>query len=316
MIKKFFVAIQLLILLLVVYWACKNIDFIQLKSAVLSISIPVFIVVLLQRITPFIFLSTRLMYLFGLDFKYSLNYSSLCVSINCVLPFRLGELYKITLIKNKMAIPFFVSAYKIFIERLLDVTALFLMMLIFAVNFVDGNKLIALLLFIVATWFVLVLLIVFQKKISSLKILKKIRYIFRIALSDHRLHKYFFHLLLSTILVWAMNVIHVYLVCNYAFNLNLSLTTIFVVCVAIFASSAFGGLPGGIGIMEGAVMIVLLHFNVSKEDALACALMFRFLYTFLPLLLVLLSFALIIKKNSLLHTFKLSRGIRNNSSLF
>lgn len=303
MIKKFFVIFQLLILMMVVYWAIDNIDFTQFKTTMLSISISVFMVVLLQRMTPFIFLSTRLMYLFGLDFNFSLNYSSLCVVANCVLPFRFGELYKIALIKNKMDTSFFVTTYKIFIERLLDVTSLLLIILSFAVQYVDGNKLVTLLLFIVASWLVLVLAIAFQKQILSLNILKKLRYVVNLAISDQRIHKNFFHLLLSTILVWAMNVMHVYLVCNYAFNLNLSLFSIFVVCVAIFASSAFGGLPGGIGVMEGAVMLVLLQFNICKVDALACALMFRVLYIFAPIVLVIVSFISINLRSRRNHFF-------------
>lgn len=303
MIKKFFVIFQLLIFMTVVYWAINNIDFTQVKTTMLSISISVFMVVLLQRMTPFFFLSTRLMYLFGLDFKHSLNYSSLCVVANCVLPFRLGELYKITLIKNKMDISFFVTTYKIFIERLLDVTSLLLIILTFAVNFVENNKLSTLLLFIVVSWLVLILLIAFQRKILSLKILKKLRYVVKLAISDQRIHKYYFHLLLSTILVWSMNVIHVYLVCNFALNLNLSIFSVFVVCVAIFASSAFGGLPGGIGVMEGAVMLVLLQFNICKVDALACALMFRILYIFAPIVLVIVSYISISLQGRKNHLF-------------
>lgn len=303
MIKKFFVIFQLLIFMMVVYWAVDNIDFTHFMTTILSISISVFMVILLQRMTPFIFLSTRLMYLFGLDFKFSLNYSSLCVVANCVLPFRLGELYKIALIKNKMDVSFFVTTYMIFIERLLDVTSLLLIILFFAVQYVDGSKFATLLLFIVASWLVLILLIAFQKKLLRLKILKKIRYVVKLAFSDHRIHKYFIHILLSTFLVWAMNVTHVYLVCNYAFDLNLPLFSIFVVCVAIFSSSAFGGLPGGIGVMEGAVMLVLLQFNICKVDALACALMFRILYIFAPIVLVIVSYISISLQGRRNHIF-------------
>ena len=78
--------------------------------------------------------------------------------------------------------------------------------------------------------------------------------------------------------------------------MNLSLIAIFVVCVAIFATSAFGGLPVGIGIMEGAIVLVLLQFNVD----IACALMFRSLYTLAPVILVIVSSAYIsvLSKNS------------------
>ena len=75
--------------------------------------------------------------------------------------------------------------------------------------------------------------------------------------------------------------------------MNLSLIAIFVVCVAIFATSAFGGLPVGIGIMEGAIVLVLLQFNVDIAEGLACALMFRSLYTLAPVILVIVSSAYI-----------------------
>lgn len=84
--------------------------------------------------------------------------------------------------------------------------------------------------------------------------------------------------------------------------MNLSLIAIFVVCVAIFATSAFGGLPVGIGIgiMEGAIVLVLLQFNVDIAEGLACALMFRSLYTLAPVILVIVSSAYIsvLSKNS------------------
>ena len=77
-----------------------------------------------------------------------------------------------------------------------------------------------------------------------------------------------------------MNFLHVLLVIMLLTNLELSLYEIFVVFVAVFASSAFGVVPGGIGVMESAVIYVsteVIHLDMTY--ALVLATFFRFFYS-------------------------------------
>ena len=69
------------------------------------------------------------------------------------------------------------------------------------------------------------------------------------------------------------------------FPLNLPLRETGLLCVVLFGSSALFLVPGGYGLMEGAVTALLLFWGVEKTQALAIALWGRLYYSLVPLTL-------------------------------
>ena len=85
--------------------------------------------------------------------------------------------------------------------------------------------------------------------------------------------------------IWGCNFIHAELITNMLFPLNLPLRETGLLCVVLFGSSALFLVPGGYGLMEGAVTALLLFWGVEKTQALAIALWGRLYYSLVPLTL-------------------------------
>lgn len=85
--------------------------------------------------------------------------------------------------------------------------------------------------------------------------------------------------------IWGCNFIHAALLVNMLFPLGLSLHEVGILCVVLFGSSALFLIPGGYGLMEGAVTALLLYWGIETAYALAIALWGRLYYSLLPLAL-------------------------------
>lgn len=251
------------------------------------------IVIFVQRFTPYAFLGLRLSTLFTgrvspwTGFKASV----LCVGCNAVLPARMGELVKIVWLRACGAISYSTLCGGVFLERLLDVSTLLCLALVFALPQLNKTVVLTLAAGVGGLWITLLLLAhprgFARRCLATMPLPTRVRgwalhlcaYLEKCVRS-----KIFFRALLGTALVWSMNYAHVALLANGLLDLHLTWDELGLLCVTLFFSSALMLAPGGVGLMEVAVVMVLSLMHVDKSLALSTALFARLFYSVPPLL--------------------------------
>ena len=288
-IKRFTIeCLQLALIVLRFNWCFKTVNWVKFIETITTISFPLFLIVLIHRFLPWIFLGFRLHSLFGnkLDIVDGIKASLLCVGLNSILPSRAGDIAKVGWLKMNSGIAFYDLLGGIFIERLLDVSILSIALLsvLYTLSLYEYALFLLFLAFLM--WLALIFVRYESKLILSVVSYIKSKSIFHwfahvlLKIKNKLVKEILLKLLGYSVCIWLMNFLHVLLVIMLLTNLELSLYEIFVVFVAVFASSAFGVVPGGIGVMESAVIYVsteVIHLDMTY--ALVLATFFRFFYS-------------------------------------
>ena len=285
--------LQFILTGLSLWWLTWDLDWSQALRRCSNVSIVMLIAVFLQRFIPYIMLGARLAVLFpSLSIWTGFKSSVLCVACNTIFPARLGELVKIVWLHGRSVLPYSILCNGVLWERLQDVSMLLLLSLIFAQPLLNIPVIISMGLTVGIVWISL-LLLAFPRSplrrwllILSLSSTKR-NWITRISTVLEECinqKKNFFGVLLGTVLVWSMNFWHVALLANFLMDLKLSWCEIGVLCVTIFFSSALMLAPGGVGVMEAAIVTTLSLLGVDKNLALSTAIFARLYYSIPPLL--------------------------------
>lgn len=290
--KLFVLAIQIILLSCCLFWLATHINWHEAIQTCSQISIPVFCGVLVQRYIPYAGLGLRLQLLLRLrrGFWACFKASLLCVGCNTVLPARMGEFVKIAWLQGRTGRDYADLCGTVFLERLLDVTCLLGLTVIFAAGHV--SVLVAALLAgaVAFAWMLIAMLV---RKPTVLRRLADMLPIGRIAgdwfaevvasVCEGVGHRRLYRLVSASLFIWLMNFTHVALLANGLIGLGLNIAQLGLLCVTIFFSSALLLAPGGIGVMEVGVIMVLQLMGSDTVQASATAIFARIFYS-LPVL--------------------------------
>jgi len=273
-----------------IVWLYRKVDWGATVAALLALPATPFIAVLAQRFTPWLCIGLRFNVITGYQAGSVRCTASeiLCLAFNSLLPARLGELVKILYLSACSRLKVSDLLGKVFFERLMDVTALFAIVFIAAAFFLDRSVVIAMAAGLAVLWAAFAALLLSGRlKFAghALQRLMKFTAILRESVKPLLHARTLCLILLWTGFIWAMNLTHLYLVCNLLFHFELGAGGIGLMCAAVFMSSAFSAAPGGIGVMESAVVFVLSSLGKDAAQAAAAALVIRFLYVVPPMCL-------------------------------
>jgi len=217
--------------------------------------------------------------------------SVLCVGCNSVLPARMGELVKIAWLHDLTSLAFSRLFSGIFLERLMDVSALLLLVSCFAMPFLNVWTVVCSAVLLFLAWGLAYWLASREKLLAallhSLPLPEKIeRWItaFFTSCQTVFMRKVFARSVMFTLLVWAMNYLHVVLLANGLMGLGLRWYELGLLCVGLFFSSALLLAPGGAGVMEFAVIFILTSLGIDSVKAAGTAVFARLFYSFPPML--------------------------------
>ena len=290
--KRLLVLLQLACALLFLLWAFREVDWEDLKGTLPAVSVTAGIVILLFRLLVYTLLGLRLRVLSGGGIPALLGVVAaiLCIGCNNILPARLGELCKIGYLRGKTSFTAPVLLGAVAVERGMDVFCLLGMALFFGVSMLPvhpvwGGAAIGMLAF--AGWIVLwkTNLVRSCCRVVLPRFLQHWAEEMLVFLESIRRKRILSGVAALSIGIWSCNFIHVELLVNMLFSLDLSLQRVGMLCAVLFGSSALFLIPGGYGLMEGAVTGLLLFWGVDTTQALAVALWGRLYYSMLPLLL-------------------------------
>jgi len=248
----------------------------------------IFITVLVLLISD-LMLSLRWAQMTALSFKISLETIIVSSALNMILPAKLGELSKAFYLKKFYRYNYHKTVSVIFVERFFDVIVLFLLLCLWAYYYFTNDaikySIVGLLIFIIF----IVLLFRYKKilfllkklpfrhlRVYSQKIYKHINYLFANP-------SYIF---LYTLFVWFSYFLDNVVFYKYAVHFGLSLKDIMELFIFSTIALALPLTPAGVGTYEGAVVLLLNHHGVSKEDALIAAVIYHFLLFFIDFVLL------------------------------
>jgi len=279
---------QIAILSLCLWWMKIHVAWQTVLELCTQVSLGKLLVVFAQRYLPWMGLGLRLCFLFPQQCSIESGFkaSLLCVGCNTIIPARMGELVKIVWLQGVTQLPYPYLFGGVFVERLLDVTMLLLLCLMFASTFINTPVVFVLGCGIAALWGLILLVTNIkscQKRLFSLPLPQSLSVIggkVCTALQEFTGSPIFLRVVLSTVLVWGMNYVHVALLTNCLMGLGLSWLEIGLLCVVIFFSSALLLAPGGVGVMEASVITVLCLLDVTMEQAVSTAVFARIFYSF------------------------------------
>jgi len=213
--------------------------------------------------------------------------SLLAIGVNNILPARLGEVAKAAYFKQKSTLRFPEAMGIIFLERFLDINILALATLGAAVLLGFGLMGLPLLGFVLACWAILLLIIRRMTTegpgLSFIPWAGLRHFVRRILVSiEQSLRgKAILMPIAISILIWILNFAYFASIPLWLVDLNLSWAQILGIFAAVYIGISIPGMPGGIGMAEGAVVAVLTWYGVPKTQALALALTIR-AFNFIP----------------------------------
>ncbi|WP_129671657.1 lysylphosphatidylglycerol synthase transmembrane domain-containing protein [Candidatus Chloroploca sp. Khr17] len=205
---------------------------------------------------------------------------------NCIVPAKLGDAYRGYLLKHNGRVSFSSAFGTIFAERLLDMLGLFLLLLIsawftFGVHMPEGTQLIF--------GFGAILVVAILAGLAGMRwlgpVVRKI-----IPQRMHQFYDRFEHaalssfkptvlprLILFTGMIWMLEGFRLFFVIE-AFGpavSGLSLSAIIFVALASSLLTALPITPAGLGVVEGAITVVLLFFGIEQSLGIAITLLDR-----------------------------------------
>lgn len=290
--RLFVICIQFCLLSISFYWLATHIEWHTALRVCNNISVSIICLVLLQRYVPYVCLGLRLSMLFKgrPGFWACFKASLLCVGCNNVLPARMGELVKIAWLQGRTGRNYAELCGNVFLERLLDVTCLLGLSAIFAVGHISITVAALLAGAVVLAWLLIAAL---MQKPTVLRHIAAMLPLGRFAgnwcaevaesVCDGIGHGRLYRLVAASVFMWLMNYTHVALLANGLMGLGLNIAQLGLLCVTIFFSSALLLAPGGIGVMEMGVVLVLQLMGIDIVQAFATAIFARIFYS-LPVL--------------------------------
>jgi uncharacterized protein (TIRG00374 family) len=252
-----------------------------------------------------VILSLRWMNISKMSFKVSLETVIVSSALNMILPGRLGELSKAVYLKKFYNYTYHKVMSILFVERFFDIVALFLIMCLWAYNYLS-NDIIKNSIFML-TFFIIFIILFFKSKVIF-SILKKIPFRF-IRIYSQKIYKIIkklldnpFYIFLYTVVLWFFYFISTVLFFMQAVDFGLDFGTVFELFIFSTIAMAIPMAPAGLGTYEGVVVLFLTHHGVGKEDALMSALLYHILL--FAVYLISLYFFLLIKNIKLKDLIK------------
>lgn len=196
-------------------------------------------------------------------------------------PGKMGEVLKSFLLKEIINEPISKTASVIFAERLTD----FLSLTFLAILGIYFFQYTAIWIYFVLIFFVMLIVIISNQRIAELIINVIKKYSFLISHSSKIINLYestnillqpipLLKMLLISIFSWALECFAFYLILlNFDSDVTILLPT-FVYALSTIAG-AVSMLPGGIGVTEGTLSLILISSGISKEDAIASTIIIR-----------------------------------------
>jgi uncharacterized membrane protein YbhN (UPF0104 family) len=284
-----FILVQLAILAVCLYYLCTDVDWPVLADTFSHYSPLRAVGVLASTLPIYAFMGLRLSQLSEGRLTVALGVlgTLLALALNNVLPTKLGEFAKAAYFKRKSPLGFSRSMGIIFLERFLDVNILALTGLAVALALGLGAYALPLILAVVAGWAVLAVAArrippegLLLARIPSEPVRRFVQQgtaAVRQALQGRVLVKP----LCSTLVLWVCNFFYLGLIPIWLMGMDLSVAQLLGVYGAVYLGLTVPGLPGGIGMTEGAMVAVLALGGLPKTEALAIALTVR-AYNFIP----------------------------------
>ncbi len=257
------------------------------------VSVGVLGLVFVQRFTPWLLLASRLCQIFAqkISFIESFNATALCVGVNALLPARLGEVVKVFLLKSASPFSYVRVVSGCVVERMLDMTMLLFLSLCFATAHLHTVLMTCIGVVLLFAWIFCFLFIknieYLQNKFEFLNkpFWQKYGLAFQEALAHITSFGTWTRLCALTIGIWLLNFLHITLIVNVLVGLDLSFQELGLLTVAVFFSSALLLAPGGIGVMETAIIATLQFMQIPLQEAAVVAIFIR-LFHLLPSVLV------------------------------
>lgn len=283
---KLLALIKLALVAALVWWLVRDIDWMKLWQALISLHPVGIALTLLAVIASDVVIALRWYYLsrYRHPFRACFDANMLAFFFNTFVPAKLGDLAKIYYLSKRACIDPKESSAIFVIERFFDVVILGFMVLFSALY---AFKLKSLYIATFALFFAAGLFLFaiyhkpFLKKLVALIPFTKLRrLVWRIALliahnlSPARALTAFG----ITLVMWAFYYLCDILFFCYATDFDLSLLQIFTAATLAFAVSAIPLTPGGIGTFQAAFVLALGWYGVAKEDALGASSLLQLLY--------------------------------------
>lgn len=272
-------AVNLAVLSFSIKWSLDNIHLSELNAAFQRIaSIKVLLVATLNMLVLLAF-ACRLCVLLGCPIRAGFSVTCLGSGLNGLLPFRLGDVARIYYSKKFYGISAAKLAAVSFIEKLCDLSVL--AVLIFTVAYFDGGYLIGhdfvskvASLVLVAVIFLVVFLRYGHIAGKFLRFSKRMSDAVNLMQQHVRVSRRV-EVFALTILMWAINIVVVYLGLRWFLpNVESGLLDATAVLLIIAFAIALPGAPAGLGVFEAGVLAYLKSvFSIGNEEALAAALL-------------------------------------------
>jgi len=214
------------------------------------------------------------------NYKFNmLNETIIGYMANNLLPFRLGEIYRVNRIVKGEKVGFLRTLSTIFTERISDVLALILILLIslpfineFSLNNVSVNaSFVSYFVFFLILFSSVILMGLFRKFEIFRSIILRIFLIFKDLLSffyECKSFKKYLNIFLLSLLIWIVESIVYFTITNHLItdisNLRL-IFIVFIVCAVTNLSGIIPSLPGNLGNFEFFGTLAFLIMNVSSS---------------------------------------------------
>ena len=283
-----------------IYWLSNYVATEDIKQWFSQINISIFLLVLIQRLTPYLFLGYRFAVLSErkVSLKRAVAGGIMCVGFNNILPARLGEVLKIFYFKRFSKLPYTRLIANVFVERLTDVFILIAIGTIVTFNLITLHYS----LFFIGIMLIQCMIILDRKNII-LKIIKslfnkKFISLVRIAHNFYSIvrSRIFLKSLSISVLIWLMNILHVLLLVFVFLGLKISLYESLLLFIIVFSAGIFP-IPGGVGVVDAGVFIFLnSYLNLTEYESIKTAFFCRFFYS-LPAITIML----LVNMECLLH---------------
>lgn len=281
--KKIFDVLQLAVLVFAVYWLTKYIATEDILKWFSEINIFMFLLVLFQRLLPYLFLGYRFSILTRrkLSTPRAVAGEVMCVGFNNILPARVGEILKLFYFRRVSGLPLTKLIAYIFVERITDVFFLISLGTVITFNIIPTRFS-----YIFIGIMLFQILIITDRKYVLLKIsifLFKNNFssFIRIAHNFYSTVRSGIYLkaLFASMLIWLMNLTHIIMLCYLFLNMRVPVSDILLLFVIVFSAGLFP-IPGGIGIVDaGLYSFLTLYLNCSEHEALKTAFFCRFFYS-------------------------------------
>jgi glycosyltransferase 2 family protein len=292
LIKRLF---SFLIIGIIFYFILRGVNIEIIWKTLLNINWVLFLVLCVFNIVSVIINAIRWQILLKpikhVSFFSSFNATVIGYMFNNIIPFHLGELVRSFVIERDEEIKLISGLTTIFIEKIFDVIVLFIFTVVF-LFFSDINSSIKYsIIFIgIISSILLIFLYIFSHKKSISFVIKKVKSLipgivknklsgqieyflqgFRVFEKNQQI-KYIF---LLSIVRWVQIALMIFIILKFInINVDTVLGPILITILTVFAT-LIPSIPGYWGSIELAFIFGLSMWNVSKNDAFACSLIFH-----------------------------------------